>query len=267
MKIKFFYTEVRYGPQLMRTDFIKKEDVLTSAQVVEAVNAGLERGMKEFGVVVKVILCVLRHFPPDWGFEVVELAKKYQSAGVVAVDLAGDEVGHPNEKFTKVFDKAKELGLNITIHAGEAAGYQSVDSALAKLHAQRIGHGYNCLKNETTWKNVLSRRICLECCPISSYITASVPDKWSEHPLHQFIKAKANWTLSSDDPGVFGHDYCVEIRDAKKNFSLTDSDIGEMQLRAMESSFCPEPEKTKLIKSLRLALIQKGVLKEKETST
>jgi len=242
-----FYTEVRYSPHVLQGD-------KSCEDVVSAVCRGLKRGQEEYGVVVRSLLCVMRHLPPKQGFEIVNLVKKYQSQGVVGIDLAGDEIKFPNELFFEVFDKANEAGLNITIHAGEAAGPESVTSAVTKMHAQRIGHGYHCIDNEDCYNMVREKQICLETCPTSSWRTAGVPQDWGMHPLHQFNRDHVNWVLCTDDPGLFDIDYSYELKFSRETFHFDDDDIAKSLLRGMEASFLPEQEKAKMISTLQQRL-------------
>ena len=95
-------------------------------------------------------------------FEVVELVKKYKDQGVVGIDLAGDEPNFPNEMFQEIFEKAHEANLNITIHAGENGDPNSIKTAVENLYAQRIGHGYASLKDESVYNILKDKNIILE---------------------------------------------------------------------------------------------------------
>merc|ERR1712178_358804 len=111
-KAGILYSEVRYAPHLMTGDS------LTPGQVVEAVSRGLEKGSAEFGIMMRSILCCMRHVPA-WNMEVVDLCVKYRDLGVVGIDLAGDEINFPNKEHIPAFQ------------------------AIELMCAERIGHGYH----------------------------------------------------------------------------------------------------------------------------
>jgi len=238
------YTEVRYSPHILAGN-------LPLEKVVEAISSGLKKGEKEYGIMVRTILCVLRNLGGEKGAEVVPLAKKFRNNGVVGIDLAGDESKFPNDQFFDVFDKAKAENLNITVHAGEASGSESVQTAVERLHAQRIGHGYRITESASVYNMIKERKVMLEICPTSSWRTAAVNENLSLHPLNQFIKDGINWSISTDDPGLFDIQYTSEIEFSKKTFSITDSQYMQSLLRAAEASFLPESEKASLISLLR----------------
>lgn len=239
-----YYTEVRFSPHVLSGEDLDCDAVIT------AIHKGIKRGMEEFDVIIKLILCVMRHLPIAKGFEVVELVKKYEHLDVVGIDLAGDEASFPNENFIKVFDKANEYDLNVTIHAGEASGAQSVESALNKLKAHRIGHGYRVLGDEKIYQDVLDKFTCLECCPTSSIRTGAVSENWREHPLNKFVKDGANWCISTDDPGVFDINFAQEVCFSCVEFGIDEEQLYDSYIRAMKSSFCPEKEKSKILSIL-----------------
>jgi len=129
--------EVRYCPRLSTRGDL----------TMEAEWRGLQRGEREFGVVARIINCSLRHYSPDISLEIAEHSVRMRDHGVVAFDLAGGEAGRPPDEHRAAFDLAARAGLGITVHAGEAAGWESIFEAIHSCHAIRIGHGTRLFEN------------------------------------------------------------------------------------------------------------------------
>ncbi|EDO45463.1 predicted protein [Nematostella vectensis] len=240
------YFEARYSPHILAT-----EDV-TPDEVVEAVNQGFLRGQVDFRVVARSILCCMRH-EPDWSLEVVELCEKFKEAGVVGIDLAGDEsLGETpaTKNHVMAFEEARRVGIHRTVHAGEAGPAASVREALDQLHAERIGHGYHTLEDEELYDRVLKERIHLETCPTSSILTGAVPPPFKCHPILKFARDGANFSLNSDDPLVCDTTIENEYRVAHDEIGLGEEDFKKATLNAAKASFLPDYEKLELIKHL-----------------
>src|SRR5215204_168410 len=135
------YLEVRYCPHLSR------KQGLTLEEVMEAELRGLQRGERDFGVIARVINCSLRHYDPAVSVEIADCSVALRNRGVVAFDLAGGEAGRPAGNHRRAFDTAARGLLGITVHAGEAAGADSIAEAILLCHADRIGHGTRLREN------------------------------------------------------------------------------------------------------------------------
>ena len=147
------YAEIRYAPQL----HLKKG--LTQTEVVEATVRGRNKGISDFGIVVNLILCCMRGDENrDENIETVKVAKKFLGNGVCAIDLAGNEAAYPTKSFKDVFAIAKENDVPIVIHAGEAAGADSVWHAL-EAGAVRIGHGIHAVEDDGLMRVLKEKKI------------------------------------------------------------------------------------------------------------
>lgn len=155
----YIYSELRFAPHLHNR--VSREEAL------EAVLEGIKNESR--GNSIGVILCIMRHLDEKSGFEIVGLAQKYGRAGVIGIDIAGDE-RYGVEKFEKVLKKAKERGIKVTVHAGEAAGAESVKKAV-DYGADRIGHGIRAIEDLELCKELCKREIMLEICPKSNLDT------------------------------------------------------------------------------------------------
>lgn len=188
------YGEVRYGPQLCTREGLSMDDV------VEAVARGLQAGADEFGVTVGQILCCLRHEPPTLSEAVARLAIRHwerDETCVVGLDLAGDEARYLGAPHRTAFDLALDAGLPRTVHAGEAAGPDSVREALDVLGAMRIGHGVRAAHDPELLERIRRERIVLEMCPTSNIQTRAV-DTLEAHAIDVCYDAGVRVTVSTD---------------------------------------------------------------------
>lgn len=251
------YTEVRYCPHLFSNSVDNPENAkvkgeFTPRDAVVAINEGLARGMKDFGIKVYTILCCMTH-RPDWSKEVLELCKEFKNDGIVGIDLAGQEF-HPGAdpddcEHKKAFAEAKLCGINRTVHAGEIGTYAAVNDALDHMMADRIGHGYHAIDDEATYSRVIKDQIHLETCPISSIITKSCDPDIQKHPLRTFVRDGVNYSVNTDDPMVLGNNMTDDYRTVKE-MGLSDNDIIKGIFNAARSCFAPEEEKRQILNDL-----------------
>lgn len=188
------YGEVRYGPQLCTHEGLAMDDV------VEAVARGLQAGADDFGVTVGQILCCLRHEPPALSEAVARLAIRHwerDETCVVGLDLAGDEARYPGAPHRTAFDLACDAGLPRTVHAGEAAGSDSVREALDVLGAMRIGHGVRAAQDPALLERIRREGIVLEMCPTSNIQTRAV-DTLATHAIDVCYDAGVRVTVNTD---------------------------------------------------------------------
>ena len=160
------YAEIRFAPQL------SVNGGLTQDEVVEAAIHGAERGMKAYPEIrVGLILCCMRGADNEaLNMQTVETAKKYLGPVVCAVDIAGAEGLFPTENFAPVFAKVREYGIPMTIHAGEAAGPDSMKTALS-FGTKRIGHGVAAINDPELIRRLIDENVTLEVCVTSNYHT------------------------------------------------------------------------------------------------
>ncbi len=164
------YMEVRYAPMLHGRLGLKM------TQVVEAVLAGLRAAQHKFGIESNVIICGIRNISPETSLEMAELAVAYKNRGVVAFDLAGAEYDHPAKHHRAAFQLVRDNNINVTIHAGEAYGPESIAQAIHICGAHRIGHGCRLRENGDLLHYVNDHRLPLECCPSCNVQTGAVRD-------------------------------------------------------------------------------------------
>ncbi|MEO5799732.1 MAG: adenosine deaminase [Gemmatimonadales bacterium] len=244
------YLEVRYCPRLSTRGGLSMDDA------VAAEWRGLQRGEQEFGVVTRIINCSLRHYSPDVSLEIAEHSVRMRDHGVVAFDLAGGEAGRPPEEHREAFDLAARAGLGITVHAGEAAGWESIFEAIHSCHAVRIGHGTRLFESPELLAYVRDRRICLEINITSNLQTHAVATA-AQHPVRQYFDAGVPVTLCTDSWLMSGVSLTGEYHLAHQALGFTLDEMHAMALTAFEHAFLPWPERLALLARVKdeLALI------------
>jgi aminodeoxyfutalosine deaminase len=151
---------------------------------------------------VAFIVDLTRNFGVESGMRTAELAVELQDLGVIGIGLGGDEAKYPAELFAGVYDFARVHGLHCVAHAGEAAGPLSIRAAIDVLGAERIGHGVRAIEDRATVEMLAHRRIPLEICPTSNFLTG-VASREKAHPLVALDASGCIVTIDADDPGLF----------------------------------------------------------------
>lgn len=233
------YAELRFSPYYMAMNH-----KLPIEGVVEAVVDGVKAGLKDYNVKINLIGIMSRSFGQAACTQELEglLAHKQH---LVAMDLAGDELGFPGELFNDHFKRVRDAGLAITAHAGEAAGSQSMWQAIQELGATRIGHGVNAIHDPKLMEYLAKHRIGIESCPTSNLHTSTVVS-YAEHPFRTFMDAGVLISLNTDDPGVSAIDIKHEYRIAKSELKLTDAELARVQRNGVEMAFLSDSERKAL---------------------
>jgi adenosine deaminase len=234
------YMEVRYCPWLSR------KRGLTMEAALEAELRGLTRGEQDFGVITRVINCSLRHYDPAVSLEIAKLSVAYRDRGVVAFDLAGGEAGRPAGLHGSAFDAAAEGLIGITVHAGEAAGAESIAAAVHRCHANRIGHGTRLYEDSHLCDYIRDRRILIET-NITSNIQTRAVAKASEHPVRGYFDAGLLVTLCTDGWLMTGVSLSDEYWLAHTELRFTREEIDQMILNAFAGAFLPWPARVELL--------------------
>ena len=225
------YAEIRFAPQL------SVNGGLTQDEVVEAAIRGAERGMKTYPEIrVGLILCCMRGADNEaLNMQTVETAKKYLGPVVCAVDIAGAEGLFPTENFAPVFAKVREYGIPMTIHAGEAAGPDSMKTALY-FGTKRIGHGVAAINDPELIRRLIDENVTLEVCVTSNYHTKVVP-AIEMHPIHKLLDEGVHVTVNSDNRTCSRTTLQKEKEVLKEQLGFSDEEIEKMQEYAWEARF------------------------------
>jgi adenosine deaminase len=240
------YVETRFAPVLHTNKGLYLEDT------VKAVLEGLEKGKADFGVGYGLILCGMRNMKNS--LEIAELAVNFRRDGVVGFDLAGEEGGYPPKKHVEAFQFIQRANFNITIHAGEAFGKESIWQAIQWCGAHRIGHATRLIEDIVLDSDgnvvafgdlaqyVLDKRIPLEICLLSNVHTGAV-DKIENHPFGIFYREKFRVTLNTDDRLMSDTMMTKEFMTAVKYFNLNFDDFEKITINSMKSAFIPYKER------------------------
>ncbi|XID94040.1 adenosine deaminase [Paenibacillaceae bacterium WGS1546] len=247
------YLEVRFAPRL------HAQAGLSADLAIGHVIRGLNRGESRYDVKARAIAICMRNHSPGDNLEVVEAAARYYGKGLVAIDLAGDEAAYPASLFREVFERARERGIPYTIHAGEAAGADSIEEAVLRLGAQRIGHGVRLKENERLLNIVRERKIPLELCPTSNIQTKAVAG-WEAYPIREYFERGLTLTVNTDNPGVSGTDITKEYVAIAEKFGFTLDEIVALLRNGIEASFLEPGEKAELREDFERHLAKLGVL-------
>src|SRR6202171_5931611 len=243
------YFETRFAP------VFHTRKGLTHQQIVSAVLKGLERGRRDFGVTSGLIICAMRNM--DVSLEMAELAVDFRERGVVGFDLAGEEGGYPPKKHVAAFHYIQRQNFNITVHAGEGYGKESIWQAIQYCGAHRIGHGTRLIddiavadgrvvKLGDLAQYVLDKRIPLEICLLSNVHTGATPSL-AEHPFRILYREKFRVTLNTDNRLMSNTSMTKEFQAAAEIFGLTMDDFEKLNINAMKSAFIPYHDRIRLI--------------------
>lgn len=213
---------------------------------IEVVVAGLHRACvdaeAELGISSALILCFLRHLSEDDALQTLEAALPLRDK-FIGVGLDSSEVGHPPEKFARVFARCRELGLHLVAHAGEEGPPAYIWSALDVLKVERIDHGVQAVHDAALMRRLADERIALTVCPLSNQKLRVFPDL-ADHNLKQLLDTGLAVTVNSDDPAYFGgyiNDNFVQLFEAVP--ALTAKDAYHLAFNSFEASFAPQPAK------------------------
>ncbi len=240
------YIETRFAPVFHTQKGLYYEDIITS--VLE----GLEKGKQDFEVGYGLILCGMRNMKNT--LEIAELAVNFRKHGVVGFDLAGEEGGYPPKKHLEAFQFIKQKNFNITIHAGESFGKESIWQAIQICGAHRIGHATRLTEDMVFDKEgnvialgelaqyILDTRLPLEINLLSNVHTGAV-DKLENHPFIKLYKEKFRVFLNTDDRLMSNTTLTKEYNIASEMFGLNLDDIEKLNINAMKSSFIPYKER------------------------
>lgn len=240
------YLELRFSPL-----FMAHAHQLDPAAVVRAVIDGIQAGQQQREILVKPIGIISRTYGPQLAHK--ELAALLTCADeIVGLDLAGDEAHFPAELFTEHFELARNAGWKITVHAGESAGSQSIWAAINTLGADRIGHCLAAIEDEQLMDLLFEQQIGIECNLTSNVQTSSVAS-YDTHPMKIFLEAGLLATINSDDPAISAIDLPYEYQVAAPLAGLSQNQIRQAQVNAIECAFLTPREKLALLNKKSVA--------------
>lgn len=233
------YVELRFSP-----GYMGMTHQLPLEGVVEAVIAGVKEGSQAYGVKANLIGIMSRTFGQEACEKELNALLAHKN-DIKALDLAGDELGFPGNLFIDHFKKARNAGWHITIHAGEAAGPESIWQAIEELGAERIGHGVKAVQDLKLLDYLAKHQIGIESCLTSNIQTNTVPSL-VEHPLKTFLEHGVLATINTDDPAVEGIEIQHEYLTAAPLAGLSPEQIYTAQENGLKIAFLSDQEKDEL---------------------
>lgn len=233
------YVELRFSPYYMA-----QSQGLHPQGVVEAVVDGIKSATKEADIKANLIGILSRTYGIKTCQHELDALLAFKN-DLVAVDLAGDEIGYPGELFVDHFKHVRDAYLAVTVHAGEALGAPSIWQALNELGASRIGHGVKAIEDPKLMDYLRDNRIGIESCLTSNIQTSTVNDL-SKHPLKQFLDHGILACINTDDPAVEGIEIEYEYAVAAPKAGLSQADMEKAQTNALEIAYLSDADKQAL---------------------
>jgi adenosine deaminase len=236
------HSEIFFDPQTHTGRGIAMETV------IKGLHRACERAQRELGVSATLILCFLRHLSEEEAFETLEQAMPFMGH-FIGVGLDSSEVGHPPEKFARVFARCRELGLHLVAHAGEEGPPAYIWTALDLLKVERIDHGVQSARDPALMRRLAHDRIPLTVCPLSN-LKLRVFAKLADHNIGRLLEAGLVATINSDDPAYFGgymNDNFVQTFAAT---GLTPAQAYQLAKNSFDASFIDASLKRKYVELL-----------------
>jgi len=201
-----------------------------------------------WGISTRLIMCFLRHLPESAAFETLKAAEPFCDE-ITAVGLDSSELGHPPEKFKRVYAQAKEQGYRLVAHAGEEGPPEYIHGSLDLLGVERIDHGVRCLEDEKLVDLLVANQTPLTVCPLSN-VRLRVCDTMSDHPLLTMLDKGLNVCVNSDDPPYFGGYLLDNFDSLNESLGLTEEQAIALIANSIKSSFLSDVDKKRWLNQL-----------------
>ncbi|GAB2657319.1 adenosine deaminase [Vibrio panuliri] len=236
------HTEIFFDPQTHTSRGI------AFATVIEGISRALQEGEKQLGITSRLIMCFLRHLDEQSAFETLEQALPYKEK-IIAVGLDSSELGHPPEKFMRVFAKAREEGFLSVAHAGEEGPVSNIYDSLELLNVSRIDHGVRCSDDAVLVAELAEISMPLTVCPLSN-TKLKVFEKMEQHNIVELLRQGVRVTINSDDPAYFGGYMTDNFMAVAQSHDVTLQEMAQFTQNAIEASFISNQEKQQLLAKL-----------------
>ncbi|MBY0412028.1 MAG: adenosine deaminase, partial [Burkholderiaceae bacterium] len=247
---KVVHAELFFDPQT------HTERGVVMATVIDGLHRACEDARTELGISATLILCFLRHLSEDSALETLEQAMPFIDK-IVGVGLDSSELGHPPEKFARVFARCRELGLHLVAHAGEEGPPAYIWSALDVLQVERIDHGVQAVHDAALMQRLAKDRVALTVCPLSNQKLCVFPDL-ADHNLAQLLDAGLAATVNSDDPAYFGGYINENFTQVFAATGMTAQHAYQLAFNSFEASFASPAQKNAWVEQLNATFEQFG---------
>ncbi|VAW60679.1 Adenosine deaminase [hydrothermal vent metagenome] len=211
------------------------------ATVINGISRALNDAEKQMGISSQLIMCFLRHLSEDAAFDTLQQAEPFLEK-IMAVGLDSSEQGHPPEKFSRVFSKARDLGLLTVAHAGEEGPAEYIWTAINDLKVSRIDHGVRAIDDEKLIEYLVENKIPLTVCPLSNTKLCVFKDM-SQHTILTMLEQGVCVTVNSDDPAYFGGYMTENFIALAESLSLNKSQAKQLVINSVDASFVSDEKK------------------------
>ena len=236
------HTEIFFDPQTHTARGIHFDTVIAG------IDRAMKDGLKQLGITSRIIMCFLRHLDEESAFEVLEMALPHKDK-IIGVGLDSSELGHPPEKFERVFSKARDEGFITVAHAGEEGPVGNINNSLELLNVSRIDHGVRCADDEQLVALLAESKMPLTVCPLSN-TKLKVFDEMRDHNIVELLRRGLCVTINSDDPAYFGGYMTDNFRAVAESHALSREELALFTRNAIDASFISEAEKCVLREKL-----------------
>jgi adenosine deaminase len=223
------------------------------ASVIEGLRRACRDAQTQLNISADLILCFLRHLSEEDALATLEAALPWRDH-FIGVGLDSSEVGHPPEKFARVFARARELGLHVVAHAGEEGPPAYIWSALDVLKVERIDHGVQAIHDAALMKRLADEQTPLTVCPLSN-LKLCVFNSLADHNLGQMLEAGLCVTINSDDPAYFGGYLNDNYLQTFAALHLNAQQAYKLAANSIEASFAPEADKHRWMHELKACFL------------
>jgi adenosine deaminase len=236
------HTEIFYDPQ-SHTDRGIPFDT-----AINGLYRAFDDAQEQLGISFHIIACFLRHLPEQDALDLYPEIYKHRDK-ILGIGLDSSELGHPPEKYQKVFAQAKKDGFKVVAHAGEEGPADYVKQAIELLQVDRIDHGNRCLDDEILTAQIVHKGLALTVCPLSNLKLRVVKDL-KDHPIKKMLKKGLMATINSDDPAYFGGYINDNFQQLAEAVDLSDAEIVTLVKNSFKASFLPDSIKDIHLKAL-----------------
>ncbi len=226
------HTEIFYDPQSHTDRGIPFETA------INGLHRAFSDAHEEMGISFHIIACFLRHLPEQDAIDLYPEILKHKDK-IFGIGLDSSELGHPPEKYQRVFAQAKQDGFKVVAHAGEEGPADYVKQAIELLHVDRIDHGNHCLDDEILTAHIAQQGLALTVCPLSNLKLRVVKDL-KDHPIKTMLKKGLLATINSDDPAYFGGYINDNFAQLSEAVDLSEDEIFTLVENSFKASFLPE---------------------------
>ncbi|MBT3359970.1 MAG: adenosine deaminase [Rhodospirillales bacterium] len=216
---------------------------------LDGICGALEEGETRFGISYRLIMCFLRHLSEEDGFRVLDMARDHKDR-ILGVGLDSSELGHPPEKFERLFAACRAEGFKLVAHAGEEGPPEYIRQAIELLDIDRIDHGNRCMEDPVLTRDIAGRRLALTTCPLSNLKLRVITDL-KNHPAKRMLDAGLCATVNSDDPAYFGGYLTENFVQLAEALRLNREDVKQLAANGFTASFLDDAEKEKHIRKIQ----------------